>query len=637
MATNKKDLKIFSYNRIKFEQLYNDAVSYIKRTYSAVNQYFNVSSPFAQLLTVVLHMGRMILYYIEDSITGLNIKTAYRPDQIRGLATLTGHDPARSISARGAIRISYYETGSSEHSGEICYITNKIGLKCTLNACSYVVMFSADNAKIQMKASNYIDASIVQGKLKYQQATGNGEALQSFNFTERNHGEIDQYFVNVYVNGERWDVCDSLLDLGYNQKGCIVKTGMLSGLDVFFGNGSNGAIPGDGSTIMVEYILTDGSITNLPKETLNSDNFWEFQETGFLSDGTKVDLNENFRVKALTDIIFGTSGEHTSLTQLIAPHTSRAMVLANEVNYKYFLKRMNMFSVIEVIRGYKTSYAEYARIQYDKAYNTYSDLSNEYAEKSVLYGENSTEVQEINEKLDVAMRNLEAAADKLDDDELDDNTIYLMLIPSITNRLSSTTNYFSCDESLFLLNDDEKNNIINLIDASGQRVITVENQIIDPKIPRFAINADVRLWDNYTQADIYAIALEKLSDYFLSNTRRDRIPVSDIVALFENIKGIDSVRVSFDADKENSTIYGENNYGIDEYGDVLLSRNVVDINGSSLEVHDIYPLFRGGFTSKDGIEYSSEQDMTNISGFNLRISGYSHNTRISLENSTLIG
>ena len=43
----------------------------------------------------------MIFYYIEDSITGLNIKTAYRPDQIRGLARLAGHNAGRAIAAQG--------------------------------------------------------------------------------------------------------------------------------------------------------------------------------------------------------------------------------------------------------------------------------------------------------------------------------------------------------------------------------------------------------------------------------------------------------------------------------------------------------------------------------------------------------
>nr|DAM33314.1 MAG TPA: hypothetical protein [Caudoviricetes sp.] len=43
--------------------------------------------------------------------------------------------------------------------------------------------------------------------------------------------------------------------------------------------------------------------------------------------------------------------------------------------------------------------------------------------------------------------------------------------------------------------------------------------------------------------------MQVLSDYLLSMKRKDIIPVSDIVSLFENkVDGIDSVKVSFDAD-----------------------------------------------------------------------------------------
>jgi len=81
-----REIKIFSLNRIKYFELYQDALKYVKASYKAVGQKFSTASPFGQLLQVVLHLGRMIFYYIEDSISGLNIRTAYRPDQVRGLA-----------------------------------------------------------------------------------------------------------------------------------------------------------------------------------------------------------------------------------------------------------------------------------------------------------------------------------------------------------------------------------------------------------------------------------------------------------------------------------------------------------------------------------------------------------------------
>jgi len=88
----------------------------------------------------------MIFYYIEDSITGLNIKTAYRPDQIRGLARLTGHNPGRAIAARGAVRIMYQDTGNLDLNGNVCFIPNKTKLLCAINGSTYTILFGADTA-----------------------------------------------------------------------------------------------------------------------------------------------------------------------------------------------------------------------------------------------------------------------------------------------------------------------------------------------------------------------------------------------------------------------------------------------------------------------------------------------------------
>ena len=67
-----------------------------------------------------------------------------------------------------------------------------------------------------MTAGNFVEATIIQGVLKYQAATASGGPLPSYHFTERNYAEIDEYFINVYVNGELWDKVDSLIDMGFN-------------------------------------------------------------------------------------------------------------------------------------------------------------------------------------------------------------------------------------------------------------------------------------------------------------------------------------------------------------------------------------------------------------------------------------
>ena len=620
-----KEIKIFKLNRIKFAELYEDALAYIKATYKAVGQQFNTASPFGQLLQVVLHLGRMIFYYIEDSITGLNIRTSYRPDQIKGLARLAGHESARPISARGACQIYYASNGNYELDGLVCYIPNKTQVINKQNGLTYTILFGADNGKITMNYGNSIDANLIQGKIKFQQATGTGRALQSFNFAERNYQEVDQYYINVYVNGEPWEIHDSIIDLGFNQKGCIVRTGINSGLDIFFGNGAMGAIPPKGASIVVEYIVTDGNNANIYKSFINGDDNWEWDGDARLANGNTVPLNKNFKIRLTTDIIFGTESEDTALTQLIAPHASRSFVLASETNYKYFFQRMNMFSDIEIIRGsYTVNGASVMKLAADQALENYNVARQTYRNAVDTWGIDSEQAAELHKDVEKTYQIYEYAHSKLNDNTYRDNTVYIFLVPDINKRISANSNYFTCDESLFYLSDDEQKNIINLINASGQRIITVENRIIQPKIVRFAINVEAKIWSNYDEHEVYSAGLDKLSEYFLNRKRKDMIPISDIIAIFENeVPGIDSVKVNFVASAENVNIYGERDgkpfNGIDEFGDIILTRTITDHNGQYITVRDILPLVRGGFIDENGTEYKSGIKTNAVCAYNLVI------------------
>lgn len=625
--------KIFSLNRIKYKELWDDALNYIKQTYKDNSAVFTNSSPFSQLLSVILHLGRLILFYIEDSISGQNLSTAYRPDQIRGLAQLTGHDAGRSIGARGSIRLTYNNT--SDYEGQIIYIPNKLSISNKINGYNYIICFSSEAGKLTLSNSNFIDCNIVQGSIKMQQATGAGVPLQSFNFTERRYQNIDQYFINVYVDGEFWPSKSSLLDMGFGEKCCMVKTGISGGIDVFFGNGYNGRIPKNGSTIMVEYLVTDGFNGNIEQTYMTSGSFWEFQGTGYNTLSEEVDLNACLSISLLSDIILGSDPEDIRLTREIAPHTSRSMVLANKINYEYFLKKMNMFSIIDVIKGFETYEDSKAQANYNNASYQYENIKKNYIEAVSKYGTDSDTAVEIYKQLEEANDKLLNAEQVLYNSKLDDNVIYLFLIPDIRKRIVSSKNYFTCDESCFKLTVDEQANILNLIEQTGQRIMTIENRIISPLYPKFAVNVMVRIWEGYVFENIYSSIMEAVSEYLIDNTRRDRIPQSDLIRIIEQIDGVDSVTVYFEASKDNLEIYG-NHYGIDEFGDIVLSRKVSDNFGNTVEVRDLYPLVRGGFSTKDGVTYSSEQSIDVLSALNVTLIGTSSKNGTNIENSGIV-
>ena len=122
----------------------------------------------------------------------------------------------------------------------------------------------------------------------------------------------------------------------------------------------------------------------------------------------------------------------------------------------------------------------------------------------------------------------------------------------------------------------------------------------------------------------------------MKNTRRDRIPSSDIVRIIENIDGVDSVTVWFDAANSNTGIYGEGNYGLDSYGDILLERYVDDAFGNKVPVKDLYPLIRGGWESYRGVYYDDSASKDKLSNVNINLRGITPVDINSRNNKTIV-
>ena len=601
----KLNWKIFSANRIGLSQLYEDAMSYIKKVYDANGQEFSVASPFAQIVNVIVNLGRMILFYIETSINELNIETAYQSRSIKGLSELTGHVPSRGVSARGSLYMTY--NMESGYQGETIYIKNYTKIKNTANGLTYIAIFPTNTLQLTVGAyDSKIEIPIIQGEIKYQQGTGTGEALQSFNFANKSDNVIDEFFLNVYVNGTRWESVKSIFDMTYEQEACVVRSSVNGGIDVFFGTGNNGKIPPVGSTILCEYIVSSGSSGNVSNAFAG--NYWEFSDGGTDQNGDYVDLNEMYVLSSASDIIFGTDGESIEMTRQLAPHASRSFVLANPINYKTFLSKLNMFSVIDAFSGFHTTEDAKIEEQYNTALSEYQTLKTKYAAQVEYTGKDSDAAMLLSNELSAKRNEVDALKVRYDESKMDDNMIYLYLIPDLSKRLLENENYFTCPESRFKLTDIEKEGILNLIDDSGQRIVTVDNKIIDPVYVRFAMNIFVQIYNNYDFNSIKSQIIDTLSDYIINLSRRDRVPISDIIKIVESIEGVDSVTAYFDADVNNQNYFGEGIYGLDEYGDIVLSRALVDNLGNLLEINDVQPLFRGGFTSINGVYYEDNLD-----------------------------
>lgn len=428
--------------------------------------------------------------------------------------------------------ISFTINKIPEMQGDQIIIPNFTRIKCSNNDKVYTLNLIDDQVRLNVKDNSTYYAQVIQGQIQIQFFTGTGEQLQSYTVTARGSQLFDNFFLKVYVNGDLWKHYDSLYDIPRNGKGFLSKTGMTNGIDIYFGNGHFGLIPPSGSEIRVEYLQTSGVSGNLRE---GEDIIFKWIDTGYSITGDEIDLNECLSTDMSSIITFGSNPEPTVLTRLIAPKTSRSYVLANPENYIVFLEKFNYFSSVD-------------------AFTTFDD-----------------------------------------DNIEDDNVIYLFLIPDITKRLKSNENYFTVPLDFFTLTTSEENKVLDLIEQSGSKIVTTIVKIIKPSIKKYVINVSIVVFEGYSQAVIKNDIVDRLSQYFLSNRRRDLVPVSDLVRIIEEVEGVDSVNVSFIS--EENEIYRTSNpngtelYGLDEMGDIIINR-------------DELPLIRGGWKDRRGVFYS---------------------------------
>lgn len=496
--------------RVQSQELYIQIRDYLSTQYDQAGQVFNLSSAYGQILHALSEIADMILFYIEDSITELNIYSASRTASIQGLARLAGHSITRSIAASGEVQITLVKTPTGVNGNQIL-LPKYSKIKCVNNNLVYLLDIPEQEIRIGFNSTTPIYARVIQGEVQNQMYTSDGSPLQSYNIQERSYNYIDNFYVNVYVNGELWKNYDSLYDIPRNANGYVSKTGIAGGLDIYFGNGSFGLIPHLGAQIKIEYLRNTGSGGNLREK---EEVYFTWEDPGYSLYGEEIDMNEVTLTKMSKIISFGSDGEDINLTKIIAPKTSRSYVLANTTNYTIFLDKFNYFSVVD-------------------AYTTYND---NYID--------------------------------------DDNIIYLFLIPDITKRLTDAENYFTVPQTYFTLTAQEKDKVLTLIEDSGQKIVTTVVKIVDPVSKRYIMNVSLVTFDGYSVATIRSQIVQAVSNYFLTSKRRDRIPKSDLIKIIESVEGVDSVNVSFMSElNENKPDPTSPLIGLDEFGDIVLEKD----------------------------------------------------------------
>jgi hypothetical protein len=513
LTNQNTNLRLFTSLRIRVRDILSESIQFLQTTFKQSRSVFTAASPFGQLLIVVENLSQLIFYYIEDSITELNINEASRVSSIYSLATLAGHNPSRAVGATGQIRV-IRKTGIKPTASKVV-INNLFRITCANNGLTYAIELTQEEVRLALTgAETPAIFSIRQGQIESQTFTAKGIPFESYQMGAPNNFYLDNFMVNVYINGEKWQKYESLLDIPRGAKGFLAKTGITNGLDIYFGNGSFGKIPTTGSTIVVEYLNTDGAFGNVKVDDPRQVQF-TFTDTGFSPIGEEILMNDYFSIVTVSPPNFGVDPEDPNLTRLIAPKASKNFALVNIDNYEVLLQKMQMFSTIKVF------------LDQDASGNI-----------------------------------------------LDSRMINLFLVPDVSQMFNNGTDYFNLPLSNFKLTTFQKNELMKYIEKSGTKMISSDLKILDPKISRYALNVSIIMFDDVATEIVKSDIADAIGNYFIKLKRHDRVPKSDLISVIEAINGVDSVNVNIVSElNELDKITNPSStsiIGLDDFNDIVI-------------------------------------------------------------------
>ena len=568
-------MDLFDKSRAKIDALLAQTLQIVQDRYAQSNQMFTVASAWGQIIFVLQNLTQFIMFFIEDSITELNINTATRENSIYGRAAEVGHIATRAGSAIGEVQLSWNNADTSDVGGNAILIPNKAIIKFIDTGSTYLLNLTQDSIRFNLSKSSNITCQIIQGLEKQAGFTGTGEPLQTYNIAEAFTGSIENNNVSVYVDGILYQNKVSLYDMPYGAKCVMVRTSINQGIDIIFGTGKMGFIPSEGASIVIKYLETQGSSGNINGDPTKIR--MQFNDDGTDVFGNSVSLNDYLNITCIIAPQLGSNTENVLLTRILAPKTSVSYVLANPDSYIAYFEKFGMFSIIEAFNNINGTYLD------------------------------------------------------------DQNIIYVILVPDVTQKLTTSQNYFNLTTSDFTLSSFQKKSILNVIENSGQKIAGTEVKILDPTISRYVINTIITIFEGYDPDTIKSNIVDIFSQYFLSIRRRDIIPRSDLIALVEAIPGVDSVMIFFVSEKNElyqssianlsvSDAKRKMIKGLNTFGDIVINKDEIII-------------IAGGWSDSNGVYYDVGADFNKLSSVNIEISSItpvSYNTQINAINKASI-
>jgi len=165
-------------------------------------------------LTIVENLHQLSILYLKNAINQYDLSdpNSNNYNIVRTAAIVAGHNPSRAVSSSGTLRcqVKVSTNISEDIPGSQVKIINRTTIKnATNNLLYHIDLGGADEQVFNIQSGYSFFLNISQGEWKEAFFTGTGNQNQSYEISSESK-EIENYKIEVTVNGEFWEVKNHL-------------------------------------------------------------------------------------------------------------------------------------------------------------------------------------------------------------------------------------------------------------------------------------------------------------------------------------------------------------------------------------------------------------------------------------------
>jgi hypothetical protein len=203
------------FSSITFGGIKAEIERYLKSEHNKAGVLFSPASPYGQILSVIENLHQMSILYLKNAIDQFDLSNP------NALATGT-----LKFTLKSNTDIADQIPGSR------LTFNNRLLVKNKTNSLDY--SFSIGNEKVTHRITpNYqFFIPIIQGKWSRKNYTGNGQQLQTLSLSEISQKDVENFNVEVLVNGDFWSLKKHIYEMLPDEQACVVRTGFNGGIDV---------------------------------------------------------------------------------------------------------------------------------------------------------------------------------------------------------------------------------------------------------------------------------------------------------------------------------------------------------------------------------------------------------------------